>query len=290
MAMTDRDKKVLAAVLGLLLLAGIWFLMIRPKQTAVSEAQTRKDQAQAALDAAKVDETAAKAVKREKPQSYARIVRLGAAVPVGPDFESLLVQINSIAEKSQVSFENLSVAMSNADSGATAAASGTTCQPAGATGATAGGSTGSTGSTAQTWVGSSINKANNAAGTANSTNAQRQTTTAELSCDAAPTLADLSAQAAGLTSYSYTLTFKGSYFKLEDVLERVLGLVKVKNGQVAVDGRLLDIKQMTFNIDEFPVLTANIQLTGYSMPVAEAATTQSASPSGTPASSTGPTP
>lgn len=289
MAMTERDRKVLAVVLGILVLAGCWFLMIKPKRSAVAEAQTQKDQAQAALDQAKQSEAEAKSIKFEKPQSYAKIVRLGAAVPADPDFESLLVQLSSVAEKSGVSFQNLAVSTSTDSSGVTAAAGGTTCGTDGsaaATGSTGGTGATASGSTAETWVGSSRDKATDAATATNNAQQASSAADAALSCDAAPTLADLSAQAAGLTSYQYTLSFEGSFFKLENVLGRILDMVRVRNGDVAVHGRLLDIKQMSYSVSEFPMLSASVQLTGYSMPVGGVVTDSAATTTGTPASAT----
>lgn len=298
MAMTDRDKKVLAAVIALIVIGGFWFLLLKPKQAAISAANQRKQEAQTALDSATAAEAAAKSIKVAKPLSYAKLVRLGTAVPADSDFESVLVQINDAANSAGVEMNNLSVA-ANVDAGATGVAGSSTCEAepgaSGATGAApaaAPAAAGATGSTSQTWVGQSRDKAQDAAADTNAASNASASASAdapELSCDAAPTLADLSAQAAGLNRYSYTLTFRGSFFDLNRLLSKLMDMVKTQNGRVNVTGRLFDIKQMSYALDEFPALTASVQLTGYSMPVGGAPAAATPAPAtGTPAATTTP--
>jgi hypothetical protein len=294
MAMTDRDRKVLLIVVAFVLVAASWFLLISPKRAAVAEAQTARDNAAKELETAKQAEIAVKAVKIEKPEDYAKLIKLGAAIPTDDDFESLLVQFNDIANDANVEFSNLAASGGQAGAGSTAAVGGSSCDtapgaapateiaPSAATGAA---STAATGSTAQTWVGKSKEKAQDAAAATEAHDAAVQAA----SCASAPTLADLSAQAAGLTSIDYTLTFKGSFFDLDTMFGDILGLVKTHNGQVKVNGRLLDITTISLAIDSFPNLTASVQMTGYMLPAqAAAAATPAApaAPAGTPAAST----
>lgn len=301
MAMTERDRKVLMVVIALVVLGACWFLLIKPKREAVSAAETARNSAQSALETAKQAEVAAKSIKLAKPQQYAKLIKLGAAVPVDDDFASLLVQISDLADDSNVQFRNLAVGAAAGGAGPTGAVGGTSCDqgatgggataPAAATTPTSStGGSGSTGSTAQTWVGRDKEKAEQAAAAANARNAAAMAA----SCAAAPTLTDLSAKAAGLTTYNYSLTFKGSFFNLDTMLGSLLGLVKTHNGRVTVNGRLLDISSMTYTVESFPILNANVQLTGYSA-AAGAATTDGGSPAagagtpaGTPAATTTP--
>lgn len=288
MGMTERDKRILIVVLVLVVLGGYWFLVLGNKRSAVAEAEKAKVDAQAALDNAIAAETAAKAVKAKKPVAYSKLVRLGAAIPTDDDFQSLLVQVSDIADDADVDFHDLTVA-NNAPGtatggGPTAAVGGSSCD-AGATpaaGATATtGASAAAGSTAQTWVGRDKAKAENAAAQATARNAAA-------ACAAAPTLADLSAQAAGLTTYKYTLTFKGSFFNLDTMFGDLLGMVKTHNGKVSMTGRLLDIGMINMSVETFPILNASVQMTGYSLPLG-AATPAAAAPTpatGVPAATT----
>lgn len=295
MAMTERDRKVFMVVIALVIIGALWFLMIAPKRAAVAEAEKSKQDAQAALDSAKQAQAAAKAIKIDKPEAYAKVIKLGAAIPADDDFSSLLVQVNDIADDADVSFQNFTMAAGAGDAGATAGVGGSSCDAgasgaAGATPATpapAPAPTGGTGSTAETWVGKSRDKAKDARA---ATEASDQAA-AQLSCDTSPTLADLSAQAAGLPVYHYTLTFKGSFFDLDTMFGDLLGMVRTHNGKVTVNGRLLDITSINLSLQEFPQLSAAVQMTGYSMPnQAQAATAPTAPipPAGTPAASTTP--
>lgn len=292
MGMTDRDRKVLMAVLALLAVAGMYFMLIRPKMTAVSEANTAKQEAQTALDTANQAEAAAKAVKLEKPEHYAKLIRLGAAIPTDDDFASLLVQIDGLSLDNDVSLRDLQVSAGGAGAGPTAAVGGTSCDDTGATGATAVAApaptpaAGATGSTAQTFVGKSKDKAKDAAADAEARNAAAQLE----ACAAAPSLADLSAKAAGLATNTYMMSFRGSFFDLDTFFGKLLGMVSTHNGKVKVKGRLLDITQINLSVTEFPQLSANVQLTGYTIPpggIPTAAPPAAAPPAGTPAANTG---
>lgn len=297
MSMTERDRKVLMAVIGLVLVGALWFLLISPKRAAVAEAEKAKADAQVSLDTAKQAEAAAKAVKIDKPEAYAKVIRLGAAIPADDDFNSLLVQVNDIADDADVSFVNLTVSTGGGSGqGATAGVGGTSCDADGSTSSTgstgaapapAPAPTGGTGSTAQTWVGKSRDKALNAKAQTEASDAAA----AQLACSTAPTLADLSAQAAGLPVYHYSLTFKGSFFDLDTMFGELLGMVKSHNGRVSVNGRLLDINGINLTVDNFPALNAAVQMTGYSMPNQAPAATAPTAPipsTGTPAASTTP--
>ncbi len=298
MGMTERDRKVMAAALVLVVLGAFWFLIISPKRTAVAEAEKAKQDAQASLDTAKQAEIAAKAVKKEKPEEYAKLIKLGAAIPTNDDFASLLVQIDDISNDANVQFVDLTASTTAGGGGSTDGVGGSSCEPeGGASGATgvpsadpsaATGATGSSapaGATAQTWVGRDKAKAQDAAADANARNAA---TSDAAACATAPTLADLSAQAAGLDKYSYTLTFKGSFFNLDTMFGDLLGLVKTHNGRVTVNGRLLDINSINLAVSEFPQLSATVQMTGYSMPLGGSAAAAPAAPAapGVPAAST----
>jgi Tfp pilus assembly protein PilO len=74
---------------------------------------------------------------------------------------------------------------------------------------------------------------------------------------------------AGLGVMPYTLTFTGNFFHVADFIEGLDSLVKTKNEEVAVDGRLLTVNG--FSLQEapkaaFPSLEATFSVTAYLTP------------------------
>jgi Tfp pilus assembly protein PilO len=98
---------------------------------------------------------------------------------------------------------------------------------------------------------------------------------------------------AGLGVMPYTLKFEGSFFHMADFVKGLDSMVKTRNEQVTVDGRLITIDG--FNLKEaaagFPRLEASVDITTYVTPP-EVGLTGGATPSGpapataTPASTT----
>lgn len=281
MGMTARDQKVLAVVVALVVLGGYWFLVVGKKKAAIADAQEAQIAAQAELDSAKAAATAALSVAKIKPAAYSRLLRLGKAIPADKDFESLLVQVNNITVDSLVSFVSLSAAPSST-AGAVkpgGASETTTCDVTGASGGASGataaapaspatGATGSTGSTAVSSVGQNRDAAKGAVEASDGANTAAENAANAVSCDNSPTLTDIAAGTAGLKSETYTFTFTGSFYRLKDVYNGLLDMVKVRNGRVSVTGRLLDINSISMSIAKFPELTATVQMTGYKLPVA----------------------
>jgi hypothetical protein len=270
--MTERDKKVLAIVIAVVVLGGYWFLVLGKKRSAIKEAETAQIAAQQELDATRAAEQKALVTAKVKPAAYSRLMRLGKAIPQDKDFESLLVQINAVSLDSNVQFVSLSASPGKAGGAGTGATGTTTCDVTGTTGATAGGSTGAaspatgatgaSGSTAQTWVGKDRDKAKAAVTASDQANANTEAAS-NFSCDTAPSLTDIAAQAAGLETESFNFTFNGSFYDLKSVYNGILDLVEVHNAKVSVSGRLLDINSISMAVSEFPNLSATVLMTGY---------------------------
>lgn len=280
MAMTDRDKKLLAIFAVVVVLGGYWFLILGGKRSAVAEAEEAVRSAQSDLDSAEAAANQGKIEKKRFPVSYARVLRMGKAIPVDSDFPSLLVQVNDVAEDAGVNFLSLTASDGAADGTTETGATGTTtCEaeaeapaaPAatGSTGATPESPTGSTGSTAKSGVGRARDKATDAkdAASADATRADQEEAELKVKCASSPTLTDVTAQAAGLRVFSYNFAFEGSFFDLYKVYNGLLDMVKVKNGKINVTGRLLEINSISTSVKSFPELSANVSMTGYALPV-----------------------
>jgi Tfp pilus assembly protein PilO len=77
---------------------------------------------------------------------------------------------------------------------------------------------------------------------------------------------------AGLGVMPYTLTFTGNFFHVADFIEGLDSLVKTKNEEVAVDGRLLTVNGFSLQEApkaEFPSLEATFSVTAYLTPPGE---------------------
>lgn len=80
---------------------------------------------------------------------------------------------------------------------------------------------------------------------------------------------------AGLAVMPYQLTFKGSFFKLADFIHGLDSLVKTKNSQVSVTGRLITIDGFDLSADSnkgFPYLEASFSVTTFLVPPAQGVT------------------
>ena len=114
--------------------------------------------------------------------------------------------------------------------------------------------------------------------------------------EAAASLMPLGAKigTAGLGVMPYQLTFEGDFFHMADFIRGLDSMVKTKNEEMSVDGRLITINGFTLNAADkgFPTLEATVDVTTYVTPPEEGLT-GGATPSGpapeasaTPASTT----
>jgi Tfp pilus assembly protein PilO len=144
--MTARDRRILMVIGGLAVLAGFWFLALRPKHAAAKEAAGEIVTQQERLQTAQQSVAAALQAKAGYSRDYATIAELGKALPKDDDLPSLLYQLNASSHNAHVEFDSL--VRSQAASGAAGAsgasdsgngsASASAALPPGATVGTAG--------------------------------------------------------------------------------------------------------------------------------------------------------
>ncbi len=265
MGMTERDRKVLAVVLVLIVLGGFWFLVVHKKQTAISAAETELTTAQAEQASAKAALLQAKELSEVKPASYNKLVRLGKAVPNNDDFQSLLIQVNDISDDAKVNFVSLS-ANTGASGSGVAGSGGTTCDSGSSSSTGASGATAAPAPAPEPAPTAATGSTGGSTSATGSTGTSRTSSSKAASCSTAPTLTDITAKSAGLVKYEYSFVFDGSFFRLHTVFDNILELVKVNNGRVGVTGRLLDISSINITTKSFPELSATVAMTGYSIP------------------------
>ena len=97
MTLTDRDRKIMIAVIPLVVLVAYWFLLLGPKRQEASTASDQLTLQQERLDTARSKVEAAAGAKHQFEATYAQVVRLGKAIPTEVDMPSLLVQLDRAA-------------------------------------------------------------------------------------------------------------------------------------------------------------------------------------------------
>jgi hypothetical protein len=308
MKQSDRTIVVGVALLGLAI--AFWVMVLSPKRQEASDLSQQVRELQASVQQQQQLVTFAQQAKSSFGQNYHRLVVLGKAVPEDSDQASLLVQLNTLAQRAGVSFRALALDASDAAPAAVATAPSpsptaagdttTSTTPAPAVGGATTGAAASTGTTAPT------------------------TTTAATAGTTAPSVLPTEATAAltplgsgvgpaGLPVMPYELSFSGGFFQIADFLQGLDQLVHTSHGQVSVSGRLLTVNGFTLSPPDASTapsatsgrrahtskqLTADLFVSTYLTP-ADQGLTAGASPSGpvtagaatsVPASATTPTP
>lgn len=302
-SMSDRDRKILLAVIPLVVIVAYWFLLLAPTRKEASTASAQAAKQEKRRDAAKAEAAQAASAKTDFRSDYTQIVRLGKAIPAQVDMPSLLVQLDGAAKGTGIHFTKITQGERTPVAPAPTAG---TPPPAGSEGTTPPAAAG--GQPAQSGPGQAAEGANNAAAQSGvdattSTTAREgalpvgggeATTTADGEVVAAPT---------GLETVPLEMEFVGDFFHLADFFHDVKRFVHVANQNVIVNGRLVTIDSVSYASDPllFPRLRATIKATVYLSPKTEgatagatpegpAATTPATTPAATPAPAATPTP
>jgi Type II secretion system (T2SS), protein M len=280
MSLTDRDRKLMLALIPVLVLVVYWFLVLAPKRSDATAAKDELTTQQARLDTARHNLQTAQGAKENFDASYAQVVKLGKAIPTSVDMPSLLVQLDAAAAGTGIRFTKIKAGPR------TVAAVATTATPAPAAGSESG-TTGTPvaagGETAQSQPGGAAEAANNAQATSNQSTAaaensgvnpsDTQTSTTAGATDTG-TGATSAAAPAGLETVPLELEFQGNFFNLADFFHRVKRFVSLTNDNVVVSGRLVTVEGIRWSSDEaiFPKIRAEITATVYLSPKAQGAT------------------
>jgi Tfp pilus assembly protein PilO len=300
MTLTDRDRKILIALVPIVVLVAYWFLLLAPKREEASTAKDELATQQERVETARVAAQTAEGAKEDFDASYATVVRLGKAIPSTVDMPSLLVQLDAAAAGTGIRFTK--IATGDRVPGATTTPAQTTTPPAaGSESGTTGTPAAAGGETAQSQPGAAAESANNAQQTANQNTAaaeqsgvQPSDTQTSTTAGATTATGDAAATApAGLETVPLELEFEGNFFNLADFFHDVKRFVSVTNSSVLVSGRLLTVESVRWTSDEaiFPHIRAELTATVYLSPKAQGVTagaTPQGPATGTPASGTTP--
>jgi len=300
--LTDRDRKIMIALVPIVVLVAYWFLLLAPKRDEASKAGDAATAQEQRVEVARDKLQTAESAKDSFKASYAQVVRLGKAIPSTVDMPSLLVQLDAAAQGTGIRFTHIKTGARTA-----AAATTTSTAPAGSESGTTGTPAAAGGEAAKSQPGQAAESANNAQQTANQKTAAAESSGVSPSDTQTSTPAgatgssDSSAAAApaGLETVPLELEFVGDFFNLADFLHSVKRFVAQTKQNVLVSGRLITVEGINWTSDQtlFPKIKASIKATIYLSPKSQGVTA-GATPSGpsattpegtTPASSTTPT-
>jgi hypothetical protein len=266
MSITDRDRKILLALIPLVVIVGYWFLLLAPKREEAGKVRDELTQAEAARDTAQQKASQLAGAKRSFAADYATVIRIGKSIPTSVDMPSLLVQLDRAARGTGIKFSDITAGERTAAATAPAASTTPPATPGG-------GSTGPAtpgappaqsgpGQAAQTASGT-VQNANGASAGAAGTTPAPGTPGANGTDPAAATAAP------GLESVPLAFEFNGSFFDLADFFHRMKRFVKVANDKIVIRGRLMTIDTFTFDSTAFPEIKAQVSATVYLAPKAQ---------------------
>jgi Tfp pilus assembly protein PilO len=319
--MSDRDRKMLLAIVPLVVIVAYWFLLLSPKREEAASAKKTATEQQQRLTSARALASQANGAKTDFAADYGEIVRLGKAIPTRVDMPSLLVQLDRAAEGTDITFTKITQGDRVAPPVVSAVASVT---PPAADGSTPPPATGTTpppvaagGTPAASAPGTATESANNAAATSNQaiTAAQQSGVDATTSTSSGGGIpigggtattpgATAPVTSGGLETVPLELEFVGNFFRLADFFHDIKRFVHVVNNNVVVNGRLVTIDGVSFSSEPtiFPRIKAELKATVYLSPLTQgttagatpagpgATTTPAAAPATTPAPTDGTTP
>jgi hypothetical protein len=270
MSITDRDRKILLALVPLVLIVAYWFLLLAPKREEAGKIRDELSQAQAARDTAQQKASQLAGAKRSFAADYATVIRIGKSIPSSVDMPSLLVQLDRAARGTGIKFTDIKTGERTGAPTAPAAATTPPAPGGGSTGPTAAGAP-----PAQSGAGQAAQNASGAVQTANGAS------TAAAGATGTDPAAG-STGAPGLETVPLDFEFDGSFFDLADFFHRMKRFVKVANDKIIIRGRLMTIDSFTFDSAAFPSIKAQVSATVYLAPKAQGvdagATSQGPSP------------
>jgi hypothetical protein len=231
MSVTKRDRYILLAVVALGLVGAYWFLALAPKRTKLSALDQDLATAQQTLTQAQQEKVQFAQAQVSFPNLYATLGELGKAVPAGQNTPSLLVELNHAAAQANVDFRSIELKLDLADKIAAPSAP----DPAAAAPGT--GATGATGATGT---------ATASAGTATPA--------------AVGTAGGTGAGTGALQPLPFEYNFKGNFYSLEKLIANVTKLVRARNSELAISGRLVVIQGFALQRTKVTIVATSYML------------------------------
>jgi Tfp pilus assembly protein PilO len=287
--MKASDRAILIGVAVVAVTVGFYLLVLGPKRDQASKLNDQIDGLHASISQQEQVATFAEQARKDFPRYYGRLVVLGKAVPEGADTASLLVQLNSISDRSKVDFNAIKLSADSSGAGTSSEASTAPAAPStGSTDASAASSTATPASSSGSSTGSATTPSTSGStGTSTTANpaasAGASTLVPATESNAAALPLGAVVGPASLPTMPYDVTVNGSFFDIANFIGGVDGLVAPHGSrQIAANGRLLTVDGFALNIKRpgaSPTLDADFALTAYVAP-ADQGLTGGASPSG----------
>lgn len=272
MTLTERDRKIVFVILPVVVLAAFWFLLLAPQRKEAQRIGDEVGQAEVERDQAVALANEAESSKDDFKTDYAALLTLGKAIPSTVDMPSLLVQLDSAASGTDITFTSVRAGERQPTTTPAATNSSAPTEPSGD--AAAGGAAASTGA----------GQAAEAAGEAVQTSDQ-----ASSAAGAEPAPPGAGQPVPSLDQVPLEFTFDGSFFRLADFFHQLKRFVKVNGHGVDVHGRLMTIDSLILKPTVFPRIEAQVVATVYLSPKSQGVSA-GATPSGPAQSTTGASP
>lgn len=117
----SSSTRMVVSLLAVAVLGGaFWLLILAPQRQQASELGDEVAQLQSSLAESRSQANEAVKARRKFPGNYQQLVVLGKAVPSSDDTSSLLIQLNQVANRSDVQFD--SIKLSGASEGPSSSA------------------------------------------------------------------------------------------------------------------------------------------------------------------------
>jgi Tfp pilus assembly protein PilO len=272
-SITDRDRKILFALIPLVLIAAYWFLLLAPKRHEATTIKDQLTQAEGERDTAVSKAAGLTGAKRNFGKDYATVIYLGKSIPASVDMPSLMVQLARASRGTGITFSDIKTGQRDSSSSSSSTPAGGGTGPA------------SSSTPAQSSAGKA---AQSAGGAVNQTNAASVASGGDTGTTGTGTSSAAGTGAPGLDSIPLDFQFDGSFFDLADFFHRMKRFVRVVNGKVVVRGRLMTINSWSFDTKDsgFPHVKALVHATVYLAPKTEgvSAGANPQGPSGSPSS------
>ncbi len=114
--MTGRDRLAAVAVVGVVIVGGVWLKVVSPERSKVSQATGQVESARKSLHTAQQELNQGKSAQARYAEAYASVVSLGKAVPASQQVPALVYELDQASNQKHVEFASISPTPSSGSS------------------------------------------------------------------------------------------------------------------------------------------------------------------------------